>query len=596
MTGAVAHPTGSGQGTDVDVVKERRIAAPVAASTLLTTLTPDQPAMVVWQQGSVTRINLFARTSDGRFVERWWDGNQWSWSDHGFPPGGTMASAPTAVSWMSAGVTRINVFAQGGSGRLIERWWDGTQWNWSDHGFPPGTSINSSGAIIHWQQGGVTRLNLFMIGANGRLVERWWDGSQWNWSDHGQPGSVGLAQNQAPAIIAWQQGVTTRLNLFARQADGQLIERWWDGSQWNWSTHGFPPGTTIGSTPAMIAWLQAGVVRINVFAQGGNGRLVERWWDGNQWNWSDHGFAPGSTVNSAATIVAWQNGGITRINLFARGDGGRLIERWWDGNQWNWSDHGFSPATPLGPGALGSVTWQSGSVTRINVFGVGLDGRLVERWWDGNQWNWSDHGFSASTSPGQDPGVSAVQISVDRGCGGFYNNGDPIIITYTVNASATVTIYDFDPAGVLQTLSGGFRTPGTYTVNGRVRGQGVETLAIQATTAAGVVMASCSYAVGISTSLLSAVSVTVDRGCGGTYSAGERLTATYSVSVPVIRVRLYAIVPGGVIDMTPVPLASPSGSVTSSNVVGPTRGDRVVVAIAVTPSGVLSTACRYKVA
>lgn len=188
-----------------------------------------------------------------------------------------------------------------------------------------------------------------------------------------------------------------------------------------------------------------------------------------------------------------------------------------------------------------------------------------------------------------------AQISVDRSCGGFYNVGDPIIISYSLTAPASVTVYDFDPVGVLQTVSAGFRSPGTYTLSGIARGQGVETLVIQANTGSGVAMASCSFVVGVITSLLAAVSVTTDRGCGGVYSPSEHITVSYSVSLPVIRVRIFAIVPTGVADMTPVPLTSPSGSVTSAAVVGPTPGDRMVVAVAVTSSGILSATCKYRV-
>lgn len=357
-------------------------------------LTQDQPAIINWQEGTATQISLFARATDGRLIQRWWDGSQWNWTDHGTPPGTTIDSSPAAVVFSEGGVTKISVFAQGGNGSLINRWWDGSQWNWTDHGTPPGGTISSPPAAIVFKDADTTKISVFAIGSNQNLINRWWDGSQWNWTDHGRLTASGFVQNQAPAIAAWTEGTTTKFSVFTRQVAGnQIVQRWWDGSQWNWFGHGSPPGTTIVSAFAAIAWDSGSGLRFNVFAQGGNNHLIERWWDGSQWNWNDQGLPPTGTVDSAPTMVFWYTGGGVRISLFARGTTGRLINRWWDGSSWIWTDHDFPPGATLGIGAPSSIAWQLGSVTRINVFAVSLDGRLIERWWDGNQWNWSDHGY-----------------------------------------------------------------------------------------------------------------------------------------------------------------------------------------------------------
>ncbi len=46
------------------------------------------------------------------------------------------------------GVQRLNGFFQGANGNLLEFWWDGNRWNWTDHGRPPNTQMASAPAIV----------------------------------------------------------------------------------------------------------------------------------------------------------------------------------------------------------------------------------------------------------------------------------------------------------------------------------------------------------------------------------------------------------------------------------------------------------------
>jgi IgA Peptidase M64 len=64
-------------------------------------------------------------------------------------------------------------------GHLFERFWNGSQWVWVDHGRPPGTSVSTAPGAAMMNQ------KLFVGTANQRLFERFWDGSQWVWVDHG---------------------------------------------------------------------------------------------------------------------------------------------------------------------------------------------------------------------------------------------------------------------------------------------------------------------------------------------------------------------------------------------------------------------------
>jgi hypothetical protein len=71
---------------------------------------------------------LFVSTNDGRLFERFWNGAQWMWVDHGRPPGCGVATPPGAAMMNS------KLFVGTDNHHLFERYWNGTTWQWVDHG------------------------------------------------------------------------------------------------------------------------------------------------------------------------------------------------------------------------------------------------------------------------------------------------------------------------------------------------------------------------------------------------------------------------------------------------------------------------------
>jgi len=190
---------------------------------------------------------------------------------------------------------------------------------------------------------------------------------------------------------------------------------------------------------------------------------------------------------------------------------------------------------------------------------------------------------------------SQFNVSVDRGCGGIYNNGDPITVSYRLPMQANASIVDFDPRGPIQRIPVGTRSAGTYSFTGTVHGQGVETLVLQASTGSRVYTASCRFGIGVSSSLLNAAQVSTQRGCNATFNPGERISLNYSFNQSVSGVKAYIVAPSGVNDLTPVPLSSASGTIQSNNPIGTARGDRTVVLMGTTASGVAAATCQYTV-
>jgi hypothetical protein len=213
--------------------------------------------------------------------------------------------------------------------------------------------------------------------------------------------------------------------------------------------------------------------------------------------------------------------------------------------------------------------------------------------------------LTVTPGPSGTPRPALLNLQVDRGCGfggGNYSMNDPITVSYEVRENATLTLYDFDPAGRLQTLTLGFVPANTRrSFTARIAAnRGVETLVLQAMTISGgqVLTTACSF--GIGGEAPGTAHLETQRGCDARFTPGEFLTLSYAVgaviAIPVQRVRIFNVTPQGLSELTQVPLTSSVGTFQSSNPIGTSPGDRMLVLVAVTQtSGILTASCGYTV-
>lgn len=99
------------------------------------------------------------------------------------------------------------------------------------------------------------------------------------------------------AVTSWG---TFESEIFAVHDDGQVWNRYWDGSSWHpWE----PMGGEFEGTPAASA---RDADRIDVLAIGRDGAVRRRWWDGSAWvPWRDVDGAPRAAL---AVSCSWVGG------------------------------------------------------------------------------------------------------------------------------------------------------------------------------------------------------------------------------------------------------------------------------------------------
>jgi hypothetical protein len=246
--------------------------------------------------------------------ERWWDGVEWTWVDHGDPESERMLTAPGAA------MLDERAFVVTETGSLWERSWDGAAWNWQAHGRPANQRITQApGAAILNEK-------LFVVTETGNLWERHWRAAEgtWAWQDHGFPANQRITR--APGAAMHNE------KLFVVTETGNLWDRHWEAAQgaWAWQDHGRPANQRITQAPG------AAMMDEKLFVVTETGNLWERHWRAAEalWAWQDH-LAPPTTRAATAPGAAIMN-----AKLFVAADNAHMFERFWTGEEWKWVDHG----------------------------------------------------------------------------------------------------------------------------------------------------------------------------------------------------------------------------------------------------------------
>jgi hypothetical protein len=209
-----------------------------------------------------------------------------------------------------------------------------------------------------------------------------------------------------------------------------LIERYWNGSNWSYMQHSNPNASALGEIlvgPCSSAWTGTGRIAgvVAVIENDGNGaKPYVHEWDTNHsgWIWQGIGSPSGANFFRAPLLVAYQKGGNWYIRCFVVGlfngsndPSARPAEwhlfsiemhpdrSWYDdqGNLARWNDHGPAPnvssnqfdvdvnGNPFGFDMTARAIWNEGSTTRVNLFGhTDAGDQITEFYFNGSTWQW----------------------------------------------------------------------------------------------------------------------------------------------------------------------------------------------------------------
>jgi hypothetical protein len=234
------------------------------------------PAAVSW---GPNRIDLFV-VWDRQVRHRAYDNGTWNAWEH---LEGVTDNAPAAASWK---VNRVDVLAQTTDRFTARRFWESgvtngwTSWENVGGAIPMLLSAPAAAAT------GRDRIDLFGRGPNDHLIHNWYQGVQ---GGGGWVEIDTLPIKDAPTVVSGPTAGEGRVDVFVRGADDLLKHRvYYAGGQPKRNLPGeWAPGGSwenismnkIAGPPGAVAWWSANVLkRIDVFAQDANNNLIHTWW------------------------------------------------------------------------------------------------------------------------------------------------------------------------------------------------------------------------------------------------------------------------------------------------------------------------------
>ena len=274
----------------------------------------------------------------------------------GMPLSAGTASAATAATHELPGPNdaQVDVFVRGGTDdNLHHDWHTNLLPTWQEENL--GGTLTSAPTAVSW---GSDRLDVFAKGTDNALWHKWWGGGPWSgWESLGGD----LVSNSAPSsplggfgpvVTSWAPG---RLDVFARGTDSQLWHRFYAGGWSSWE----PLGGVLASSPGGVSW---GPNRIDVFCRGTDtaGAVWHKWWDGATWNgWES--LSAGGTISQGPAATSRGPGdlevyvlGYPVIDLLHLSYSGGWASRaegqyWASSTPWGFSPAATSQSFVIGP-------------------------------------------------------------------------------------------------------------------------------------------------------------------------------------------------------------------------------------------------------
>ncbi len=189
-------------------------------------------------------------------------------------------------------------------------------------------------------------------------------------------------------------------SLFFIDSKGELINMWWNGSQWIFLNNGYCEVDGWGFWKTYIGAVSVGAPMgsSKVFVTCSDGTLRQRWYDsshGGSWHWVNHGkpawYQNGKIVTGYADTppIALGDGHVF-LNVSTSSSGTtatkNLVQLWYSGTGWVWAPAGHPASTYVTGAVTGDPTYPP------NVYTRGLDNNYWDAQWNGSTFVWINLG------------------------------------------------------------------------------------------------------------------------------------------------------------------------------------------------------------
>ena len=299
----------------------------------------DAPASTqYYQSGDAWHEQIYALGRNRTVYEKFYNFSTGQWRDWA-TVGGSCTSAPATIGTGSIGGYRYLyvlcrwVDAATGDAQIYQTRWNGSSWSGWQNLY--GNMQSGPAATTYYQTGDAWHLQLYALGWNGEIWEKFFNFSTGQWYGWG---SLGGSCTSAPAAFGTDAiGGYRYLYVLCRWTNGAMYEKHWNGYTWsNWAS--LAGDWTSG--PAATPYNQPGDGwRFNVYATGLNGAVYEKFFRTSTGQWS--GWSSLGGQNTSAPAANSYSPSDLRVHARGRDDpsGGGwnrapIYYRQWNGSTW----------------------------------------------------------------------------------------------------------------------------------------------------------------------------------------------------------------------------------------------------------------------
>ncbi len=289
---------------------------------------------------SADKLDAFVVGTDNRIYTAAWEPSFSDWWHGWWPLNGGVAAPGAHVTAVSRNTDKLDVFVVGTDGRVYTAAWEPSFPDWWHGWWPIGNIRVPQGAPVHAVSRSADKLDIFVTDVNGVIMTAAWepaftDGWHGWWELNGGRAAPGAA------VTAVSRN-TDKLDVFVVGTDGRVYTAAWEPSFPDWWHGWWPIGNIRAPQRAPVHAVSRSADKLDIFVTDVNGVIMTAawepaftdWWHG-WWELNGGRAAPGAAVTAVSRST-------DKLDAFVIGNDGRVWTAAWEPSFPDWW-HGWWP-------------------------------------------------------------------------------------------------------------------------------------------------------------------------------------------------------------------------------------------------------------
>ena len=334
---------------------------------------------------STDKLDIFVTDRNGVILTAAWEPSFPDWWHGWWELNGGRAAPGASVHGVSRSTDKLDIFVIGTDSRVYTAAWEPSFPDWWHGWWQLNGGIAAPGAHVTVVSRNTDKLDVFVVGTDGRVYTAAWEPSFPDWWHGWWPiGDIRVPQG---APIHAVSRSADKLDIFVTDVNGVIMTAAWepaftDGWHGWWELNG---GRATPGAP--VTAVSRSADKLDVFVVGTDGRVYTAAWEPSFPDWWHGWWSIGDLRAPQGAPVHAVSRSTDKLDIFVTDMNGAILTAAWEPNFPDWW-HGWWELNGgrAAPGA--PVTAVSRSADKLDVFVVGNDGRIWTAAWEPSFPDW----------------------------------------------------------------------------------------------------------------------------------------------------------------------------------------------------------------